>query len=157
MTIDDPQPGRIAPQDLGRPSGTIAVADSMETEAPHAPLGIPVVGQGKHVCPRRKVGEEGRIEDRHLPRMRQGGLRRRDDRQSGRIVQRGQLGPAGDALPHGVVDQRAFGKLGAAMDHTVCHDLDIRHRPRAIGLCFHQRLNCTAHRRPIFRHLDRAA
>ena len=110
VAVDDPQPGRIATEDLGRPTGTVSVADAVKTEAADAPIGIPGVGQGIDVRPGRKLREEGRIEDRHLPRLRQCGLRRGDGRQGRRIVQRGQVGPAGDALPHGAVDQHAFAK-----------------------------------------------
>ena len=141
VTIDDPQPGRIAAEDLGRPAGTVLVADAVKTEAAHAPIGIPCVGQGIDVCPGRKVREEGRIEDRHLPRVRQGGLRRGDGRQGRQIVQRGQLGPAGDALLHRAVDQHALGKLGPAVNDAVSDDLDIRQGLRAVGMCFRQRLN----------------
>ena len=140
VTIDDPQPGRIAAEDLGRPAGAVAVADSVETEAAHAPIGIPCVGQGINVCPGRKLREEGRIEDRHLPRLRQGGLRRGDGRQSRRIVQRGQSGPVGDALLHRAVDQHALGKLGPAVNHAMSYDLDLRQRLPAVGMCFRQAL-----------------
>ena len=150
-------PAGSRPQDLGRPAGTVLVADAVKTEAAHAPIGIPGVGQGIDVCPRRKVGEEGRIEDRHLPRVRQCDLRRRDGRQSRQIVQGGQRGPAGDALPHRGVDQHALGKLGPAVNDTVSHDLDIRQGLRAVGTCFGQGLNRTVHRRRIFGHVDRAA
>ena len=130
-------------------AGTVLVADAVKTEAAHAPLGIPCVGQGIDVRPGRKVREEGRIEDRHLPRLRQGGLRRRDDRQSRQIVQRGHGGPVGDALPHRRVDRHALRKLGPAVNDAVSYDLDIRQGLRAVGMCFRQGLHRAMHRRRI--------
>ena len=147
VAIDDPQPGRIAAQDLGRPARTVLMADAVKTEAADAPFGIPGVRQWIDVCPGRKLREEGRVEDRHLSRLRQRRLGRGDDRQGRQIVQRGHLGPTGDALPHRFVDQHAFGKLGPAVDHAVSHDPDIRQGLRAVGQCRCQGPDRTVHRR----------
>ena len=157
VTIDDAQLGGIALQDLGRPTCTVLVTESMKTVTTYAPLGIPGIGQGKNMHSRRKVREEGRIEDRHLSSMRQHDFGGRDGGQSGHIMQRSQLAPTADALFHRFVDQHALRELGAAMNNPVSHDLDVRQGLSTLGMRFRHRLNRATDGRLIFRHVDRAA
>ena len=124
MAGDQPQLGRVAPEDFSRAARAIGVADAVETNPADAPVAIPFVGQRIDAGFGRQIGVEGGVENGDLGHARQGGFGGFNRLEGRRVVQGGQLVQTGNGGFYLAVNQDAFPECGPAVDYPVSHHAD---------------------------------